>query len=26
LKTELGWHGNTFLAEFPGCDHPEHHS
>jgi Gluconate 2-dehydrogenase subunit 3 len=26
LKTELGWHGNTFLAEFPGCDHPEHQS
>jgi hypothetical protein len=26
LKTELGWHGNTFLMEFPGCDHPEHHS
>ena len=26
LKTELGWHGNTFLREFPGCDHPEHHS
>jgi Gluconate 2-dehydrogenase subunit 3 len=25
LKTELGWHGNTFLADFPGCDHPEHH-
>jgi hypothetical protein len=25
LKTELGWHGNTFLAEFPGCDHPGHH-
>ena len=24
LKTELGWHGNTFLASFPGCDHPEH--
>lgn len=24
LKTELGWHGNTFLAEFPGCEHPEH--
>lgn len=24
LKTELGWHGNTYLAEFPGCDHPEH--
>lgn len=26
LKTELGWHGNTYLAEFPGCDHPEHQS
>ena len=26
LKTELGWHGNTYLADFPGCDHPEHHS
>jgi hypothetical protein len=26
LKTELGWHGNTFLAEFPGCDHPGNHS
>jgi len=26
LKTELGWHGNTYLPEFPGCDHPEHHS
>jgi hypothetical protein len=26
LKTELGWHGNTFLASFPGCDHPEHKS
>lgn len=26
LKTELGWHGNTYLKEFPGCDHPEHHS
>jgi hypothetical protein len=25
LKTELGWHGNTYLTEFPGCDHPEHH-
>jgi len=24
LKTELGWHGNTFLTSFPGCDHPEH--
>ena len=26
LRTELGWHGNTFLREFPGCDHPEHHT
>ncbi|MCU1295334.1 MAG: acetate--CoA ligase [Bryobacterales bacterium] len=26
LKEELGWHGNTYLADFPGCDHPEHHS
>jgi hypothetical protein len=26
LKTELGWHGNTYLPEFPGCDHPEHKS
>jgi hypothetical protein len=26
LKTELGWHGNTFLSEFPGCDHAEHQS
>jgi hypothetical protein len=26
LKKELGWQGNTFLASFPGCDHPEHHS
>lgn len=26
LKDELGWHGNTFLREFPGCDHPEHHT
>jgi hypothetical protein len=25
LKTELGWHGNTYLASFPGCDHPDHH-
>jgi len=24
LKQELGWHGNTFLTEFKGCDHPEH--
>jgi hypothetical protein len=26
LRTELGWHGNTFLAEFQGCTHPEHQS
>jgi hypothetical protein len=26
LKTELGWHGNTYLPEFPGCTHPEHQS
>ncbi len=26
LVQELGWHGNTFLAEFPGCKHPEHQS
>jgi len=25
LKAELGWHGNTYLASFPGCDHPNHH-
>ena len=25
LKTELGWHGNTYLPSFPGCDHPEQH-
>jgi gluconate 2-dehydrogenase gamma chain len=24
LKQELGWHGNTFLTEFKGCEHPEH--
>jgi hypothetical protein len=24
LSSELGWHGNTFLAEFKGCTHPEH--
>ena len=24
LAEELGWHGNTFLAEFKGCNHPEH--
>ena len=26
LKTELGWHGNTYLPSFPGCDHVEHQS
>lgn len=26
LKTELGWHGNTYLTEFKGCNHPEHQS
>ena|SRR5215471_16982675 len=26
LTQELGWHGNTFLAEFKGCTHPEHQS
>ena len=20
LATELGWHGNTYLAEFRGCE------
>jgi hypothetical protein len=24
LAQELGWHGNTFVAEFKGCTHPEH--
>ena len=24
LVTELGYKGNTFLAEFKGCTHPEH--
>lgn len=24
LGVELGWHGNTYLTEFPGCTHPEH--
>lgn len=24
LTEELGWHGNTFVAEFKGCTHPEH--
>jgi hypothetical protein len=26
LTQELGWHGNTFVAEFKGCTHPEHQS
>lgn len=26
LVQELGWHGNTYLANFPGCTHPEHQS
>jgi hypothetical protein len=26
LRTELGWHGNTYLPSFPGCTHPEHKS
>jgi hypothetical protein len=26
LKHELGWHGNTYLPNFPGCQHPEHQS
>ena len=24
LAEELGYKGNTYLAEFPGCTHPEH--
>jgi len=24
LVDELGYHGNTYLAEFEGCTHPEH--
>jgi len=24
LVDELGWHGQTMLAEFKGCTHPEH--
>jgi hypothetical protein len=24
LVKELGFHGNTFRADFPGCTHPEH--
>jgi gluconate 2-dehydrogenase gamma chain len=26
LEKELGWHGNTYVAEFKGCTHPEHQS
>ncbi len=26
MKQELGFEGNTFLTEFEGCTHPEHHS
>jgi hypothetical protein len=26
LKTELGWQGKAYLAEFKGCTHPEHQS
>ena len=26
LVQELGFEGRTFLAEFPGCTHPEHRS
>ncbi len=26
MKQELGFEGNTFLAEFEGCTHPEHRS
>ncbi|MEO8659612.1 MAG: gluconate 2-dehydrogenase subunit 3 family protein [Bryobacteraceae bacterium] len=26
LTQELGWHANTFVAEFKGCTHPEHQS
>jgi hypothetical protein len=25
MKQELGFEGNTFLSEFDGCTHPEHH-
>jgi hypothetical protein len=24
LIKELGYKGNSYLAEFPGCTHPEH--
>lgn len=26
LTGELGWHGNTYVADFKGCTHPEHQS
>ena len=26
MRRELGFEGNTFLAEFEGCTHPEHRS
>ncbi len=26
LTQELGWHGNTYVADFKGCTHPEHQS
>jgi hypothetical protein len=26
MRQELGFEGNTFLAEFEGCTHPEHQS
>ena len=26
MRQELGFEGNTFLAEFEGCTHPEHRS
>jgi hypothetical protein len=24
IHQEMGYIGNTYLSEFPGCDHPEH--
>ena len=26
MTRELGFEGRTFLAEFKGCTHPEHHA
>jgi hypothetical protein len=26
MTQELGFEGRTFLAEFKGCTHPEHHA